>query len=188
MHELGKWGNEGNEGTAILRKKEKGREKMGGTGQVYAWGSHHTQPEARRAPYISSITTPFEHASAVGAGSSAILQVVCTHQLGLLVLAPPPPRSNLAVFLHSSDFMDVEEEQEEEAEEEGSQRREERGQGGGAPKRRRTDISSANTSSSASLGGMLVIPQAIGIVRVASSWAHALLLDGAPPLFALYAL
>jgi hypothetical protein len=101
-----------------------------------------------------------------------VRQVVCTHQLGLVV------GDRLQIFLHASDFIDVvaagdttdaaDEDGEGGHEEEEEERDERR-------KRRRTEAS----GKAGPLPGLrfLVQPQP-KIVRVAATWAHALLLDG----------
>jgi hypothetical protein len=106
-----------------------------------------------------------------GTEEDGVRQVVCTHQLGLVV---PLAGDRLQIFLHASDFFDVvaaEGLTTDAADEDGGheEERDER------RKRRRTE---ASGKAGPLPGFRFVVQPQPKIVRVAATWAHALLLDG----------
>lgn len=119
-----------------------------------------------------------------------VQQVVCTHQLGLLVVRPSSedPSSSVQIFIHSSDFVDVE------------------GGNANAETGATTQNKDYHLAEERSKKRQRVAPPPTGraaapacplprlrfnpparVVQVVATWAHALLLDGAfadlPPRF-----
>lgn len=107
-----------------------------------------------------------------------VQQVVCTHQLGLLVVRPSSEdaSSSVHIFFHSSDFVDVEggnanAEAGATTQVKDHDLAEER-----SNKRRRVVPASEGAATTCPLPRLRFNPPA-QVVQVAATWAHALLLD-----------